>query len=191
MSRQPPKMQATVSCGAMRRGGWRAKPCAISSSRSAASWTVTQVVRVSNFFTYRDGNVPDYVLIEKPGPQTWRRSVYRYNIRTFGAPLMTAFDCPDPSVSTPSRSSSTTPLQALSLLNNHFVIEQSQFIAGRIGARGGGVEASEQVGAAYQLVLLRDPTDAERERAVRFVRQHGLAGLCRVLVNSNEFLYVF
>ncbi len=148
-------------------------------------------------FTYRDGNVPDYVLIEKPGPQTWRRSVYRYNIRTFGAPLMTAFDCPDPSVSTPSRSSSTTPLQALSLLNNHFVIEQSQFIAGRIGASsggeggGGGVEASEQVGAAYQLVLLRDPTDAERERAVRFVRQHGLAALCRVLVNCNEFLYVF
>ena len=141
-------------------------------------------------FTYRDGNVPDYVLLEKPGPQTWRRSVYRYNIRTFSSPLMSAFDCPDPSISTPSRSRSTTPLQSLSLLNNHFVVEQAGFLAERV-RNGAGDDPLAQVDAAYRLVLLRGPAGAERDRAGAFVRDHGLAAFCRVLLNSNEFLYVF
>ena len=141
-------------------------------------------------FTYLDGNVPDYVLLEKPGPQTWRRSVYRYNIRTFSSPLMSAFDCPDPSISTPSRSRSTTPLQSLSLLNNHFVVEQAGFLAERV-RNGAGDDPLAQVDAAYRLVLLRGPAGAERDRAGAFVRDHGLAAFCRVLLNSNEFLYVF
>jgi hypothetical protein len=141
-------------------------------------------------FQYRDGNVPDYQLVQQPGPQTWRRSVYGYNIRTFRSPLMAAFDCPDPSVSTPSRSQTTNPLQALSLLNNHFVVEQAGFIADRIRAAA-GEDAPSQVAAAYQQILLREPTAAQRDRAVAFLDAHGLAGLCRILLNSNEFLYVF
>jgi len=142
-------------------------------------------------FEYRDGNVPDYLLLERPGPETWRRSVYNFNTRSFHEPLMTVFDCPDPSVQTPRRERSTTALQALSLMNNPFVFEQSQRFAARIQALpGAGDDVAEQVAAAYRLALARLPTEAERQRAEEFVRTQGLFSLCRVLLNSNEFLYV-
>ena len=140
-------------------------------------------------FVYRDGNVPDYQIVELPGPETWRRSVYGYNIRTFHSPLISTFDCPDPSVSTPSRTQSTTPLQALSLLNNPFVVQQAGFLAQRIEAAAGANQPA-QVDAAYRIVFQRNPNEIEKSRAAEFVARHGLAGWCRVLLNSNEFLYV-
>ena len=142
-------------------------------------------------FEYRDGNVPDYLLLERPGPETWRRSVYNFNTRSFHEPLMTVFDCPDPSVQTPRRERSTTALQALSLMNNPFVFEQSQRFAARVEAQPGARDdVAEQVAAAYRLAFARQPTDAERQRAIEFVKVQGLFSLCRVLLNSNEFLYV-
>ncbi|MFO0944904.1 MAG: DUF1553 domain-containing protein [Planctomycetota bacterium] len=140
-------------------------------------------------FEYRDGNVPDYVLIDRTGPETWRRAVYMFNIRTFREPLLSAFDCPDPSVSTPARQRSTTALQALSLMNNPFMHEQSRFFAERV-TKEAGPELPKQVAHAYGLALTRRPSAGEVERAVRFVQSHGLASFCRVLLNSNEFLYV-
>lgn len=142
-------------------------------------------------FEYRDGNVPDYLLVENSGPDTWRRAVYMFNIRTFHEPLMTVFDCPDPSVATPRRDRSTTALQALSLMNNAFVFDQARHFAERI-QRAVGLDATPQSKAvqAYRYALARDPTEAETETGAEFVAQHGLLSLCRVLLNTNEFLYV-
>ena len=141
-------------------------------------------------FRYRDGNVPDYILLEEPGPETWRRSVYRFNIRTFQSPLMSVFDCPDASVQTPTRNYSTTALQALSLMNNRFTFQQSQHFAARVTAMA-GKDAGKQVNVAYRLALLREPTDTQRRQAVSFIQVHGLFSLCRVLLNTNELLYAF
>ena len=142
-------------------------------------------------FHYRDGNVPDYLLLEKPGPETWRRGVYMFNIRTFQEPLMSVFDCPDPSVQTPRRGQSTTALQALSLMNNPFVFDQSRALADRV-VRLAGKQASaeQQVQTAYRLAYARDPVPVETAGAIDFVKQTDLFSLCRVLLNSNEFLYV-
>jgi hypothetical protein len=141
-------------------------------------------------FLYRDGNVPDYVLLDEPGAETWRRSVYRFNIRTFQSPLMSAFDCPDASVQTPKRNYSTTALQALSLMNNRFTFQQSQHFATRVTAMA-GEGLGKQVDVAYRLALLREPTEDQRRQAVSFIQNHGLFSLCRVLLNTNEFLYAF
>ncbi len=142
-------------------------------------------------FNYRDGNVPDYQLLEKPGRETWRRGVYMFNIRTFQEPLMSVFDCPDPSVQTPRRGQSTTALQALSLMNNPFVFDQSRALAERV-IRVAGQQASveQQVQSAYRLAYARDPLPGETNGAVEFIKQADLFSLCRVLLNSNEFLYV-
>jgi hypothetical protein len=142
-------------------------------------------------FEYRDGNVPDYVLLEHPGSETWRRAVYAFNIRTFHEPLMSVFDCPDPSVQTPRREQSTTALQALSLMNNTFVFEQANHFAGRVHRSAGDAATPRELAiAAYRLALARDATAAERESAATFIQQADLLSLCRVLLNSNEFLYV-
>jgi hypothetical protein len=103
---------------------------------------------------------------------------------------MAAFDCPDPSVAMPRRIHTTSPLQALSLMNNAFVVRQAESFAGRLRAAA-GEDPQAQVIAAYRLALLRDPTEAQRVRAASFVQRYGLPALCRVLLNTNEFLYVF
>ncbi len=142
-------------------------------------------------FDYRDGNVPDYLLRENPGPETWRRGVYMFNIRTFQEPLMSAFDCPDPSVQTPRREQSTTALQALSLMNNAFVFAQAEHLARRIQAAAGPTaDTADYAVWAYRFALSRDPTPTQRTSAADFVREYDLAALCRVLLNTNEFLYV-
>jgi hypothetical protein len=141
-------------------------------------------------FEYRDGNVPDYVLLDNAGSETWRRAVYRFNIRTFQSPLINAFDCPDASVQTPNRSRSTTALQALSLMNNRFPFDQSKQFAARVTSLVGDDPVKQAI-TAYRLALLRDPTESQRTAAAKFIRAHGLFSLCRVLLNTNEFLYVF
>ena len=46
-----------------------------------------------------------------------------------------------------------------------------------------------QVRLAYRLALGREPSDEERGRAVKVVKEHGLRPLCWALFNSSEFVY--
>ena len=48
----------------------------------------------------------------------------------------------------------------------------------------------DQVGHAVRLIYLREPSDAEQTALVSFCQRHGLAAMCRVLFNSNEFIFV-
>ena len=59
------------------------------------------------------------------GPGFDRRSLYRMWARGGRSPFLDTFDCPDPSTATPRRASTTTPLQALALWNNAFVLRMA------------------------------------------------------------------
>jgi hypothetical protein len=110
-------------------------------------------------------------------------------VRAGAQPLLDALDCPEPSVSTPRRATTTTPLQALALLNDGFMLDQAEAFAGRL-RRESGVDGGAQVVRAYRLAFGRAP-DADEQRAARaFVAEHGLAPFCLALFNTNEFLYV-
>jgi len=122
-------------------------------------------------------------------PEYMRRSVYRTWIRGGRNGLLDVFDCPDPSTTSPKRAVTTTPLQALALLNNAFVLRMAERFALRIEAEA-GANAEDRVTRAYQLAYGRDPTDEERNVAAKVVSEHGTATLTRAIVNSNEFLYV-
>jgi hypothetical protein len=76
-------------------------------------------------------------------------------------------------------------VQALALMNNAFVIRQAGLLAERIEKEAGGAPVRK----AYELLFGREPTAKELERDAAFVAKHSLAALCRVLVNSNEFVY--
>lgn len=142
-------------------------------------------------FEYRDGNVPDYILLQEFPQETWRRTVYMCNIRTFREPLLTTFDAPDPCVQTARRDQTTTPLQALSLLNNPFIQEQSQKLSDKLSAAADqSAKVEELVASAYRVVLGRQPSPAEQRRAAEFASRYSLAQLCRVLFNSSEFVFV-
>ena len=118
-----------------------------------------------------------------------RRTLYRTWAHSGRSALLDVFDCPDPSTTSPKRAVTTTPLQALSLLNNAFVLHLAEKFADRI-QRDAGTEPARQVARAYELAYGRLPTDDERAIAVRVVRDDGLGVLTRAIFNSNEFVYV-
>lgn len=47
-----------------------------------------------------------------------------------------------------------------------------------------------QLGRAFQLALNRAPSDSELDVLAPYAAEHGLAAVCRVILNSNEFMFV-
>ncbi|HVU86013.1 MAG TPA: DUF1553 domain-containing protein [Pirellulales bacterium] len=118
-----------------------------------------------------------------------RRTLYRVWARSGRSALLDVLDCPDPSTTSPKRAVTTTPLQALSLLNNAFVLHVADKFAERV-ERDAGAEPARQVARVYQLAYGRLPAEDEQKIAIRVVREHGLGALARAIFNSNEFVYV-
>ena len=110
--------------------------------------------------------------------------------------LLDAHDCPDPSTVAPRRALTTTPLQALALLNNAFVLRMADRFAERLQADVGRIanpsekQLAEQMKRAYALAYGRQISAEELDWTAAFTKAHGLPALCRVIFNSNEFLYV-
>jgi len=134
-------------------------------------------------------NTQFYDMKDTVGPEFNRRSVYRTWVRSGRSSFLDAFDCPDPSTQTPKRAVTVTPLQALSLLNHSFVLRMSERFADRLRAASGD-DPARQVDQAFALAFARHPDAGERADTVAFIREYGLAEFCRVILNSNEFLYV-
>jgi hypothetical protein len=139
-------------------------------------------------FTIRVFNSTFYDLLDEASPAMQRRTVYRMSVNSAKNALLDSLDCPDPSVKAPRRAVTTTPLQALGLMNNSFVLRQSKQFADRVSKEAGSDPAA-RVTLAHRLVFGREPSAAERERAVGHVREHGIESLCWVLLNASEFLY--
>lgn len=130
-----------------------------------------------------------YFPIEEVKPEFCRRTVYRFNPRGGRSALLDTFDCPDPAATTPRRAVTTTPLQALSLLNNSFVLRMSNDFADRI-KKLAGEDSTKQVELAWQHSVGRMPTDDEKKLAVQLIENHGLHSLARALFNINEFVAI-
>jgi hypothetical protein len=129
-----------------------------------------------------------YQPFDKENVELNRRTIYRFSPRGGRMALLDVFDCPDPSSAAPRRSVTTTPLQALSLLNNAFVLRMADHLAKRVQQDSGENALDEQVKRSFQLCLGRSVTDDEQKLAEQLVKQHGLAALARVLFNTSEFL---
>ncbi len=80
------------------------------------------------------------------GPDVWRRSVYVYRKRGLAFPMFQVFDLPEQNVTSAARYVSTVPTQALTLLNDAFVLRQAQLFADRVkkeaGERSGQADRS-------------------------------------------------
>jgi hypothetical protein len=118
-----------------------------------------------------------------------RRSVYVYQRRSLPFPMFETFDHPDMNVSAGARNVSTVPTQALTLLNNPFVLLQADTLAERVAREAPG-DLAAQIGLAYQYALARPPTDTERSIALDMLEENSLADLTHVLLNLSEFLYL-
>lgn len=130
-----------------------------------------------------------YTAMAVQGPQYNRRTVYRFNPRGGRSALLDTFDCPDPAATAPRRAVTTTPLQALSLLNNSFVLKTADAFAARI-AKSSEQSVAAQVNTAWRLAVGRLPTAEEARLSRNLVTKHGLPALCRGLFNINEFVVI-
>ena len=140
-------------------------------------------------FKITEFNSTFYDLFDQDRPDFNRRTVYRISVNSAKDPLLESFDCPEPSVKAPRRNITTTPLQALGLMNNPFVLRQAKYLAERV-RDDVGADPGECSMRAYQLAFGRPPNEHEKQRAIAHIAEHGLTSFCWALVNSSEFLYV-
>jgi len=130
----------------------------------------------------------NYAAYDLDSPGGSRRSIYRFLFRTLPDPMMDALDSPTGNQSQPIRSESFTALQAFALLNHPFVVRQSGLFAERVAALE--ITTAGRARRAVELAWLRSPSDAELTEYEGHAERFGLANLCRLLLNSNEFHFV-
>src|SRR5206468_1857029 len=94
------------------------------------------------------------------GPDVWRRSVYVYRKRGLAFPMFQVFDLPEQNVTSAARYVSTVPTQALTLLNDAFVLRHAQLFADRVKKEAGS-DPARQIDLAYRIALTRPPTETE------------------------------
>ncbi len=130
-----------------------------------------------------------YDLADPADRSTWRRSIYRFIVRSQTQPFMTSLDCADPSMRVEKRNESLSAIQALALLNNGFMTTQAVEFAARV-AREAGDDPGAQIDRAVRLAFGRAPTEDESTALLELLRSHGLPAVCRTIVNLNEFTFV-
>ena len=140
-------------------------------------------------FEPNDNYVKVYTNKTEFGPPEFRRMVYQSKPRVELDNIFGTFDCPDAGQVAPKRTVSTTPLQALSLLNSTFAIQQAGFFAERLKKEAGS-ETKQQISRAFLLAFGREPAAAEVADSAALIGKHGLIVFCRALLNANEFVQV-
>jgi hypothetical protein len=135
------------------------------------------------------GQITVYKAKEALGPDVLRRMVYQFKPRLQQDRTFGAFDCPDATATAPRRNISTTPLQALNLLNDPFVRDQAARFAGRVQDEAGPA-AADQVRHAFRLAFGREPSAREQAASIAVVEAHGLTVLSQTLFNTNEFAFI-
>ena len=142
----------------------------------------------------------------RPDAMTWDesktyRSVYLPVMRDNLPRVLAVFDFAEPSMVIGKRDTSNTPSQALYMLNNPFVVQQSEKLARRIMSEASQVE--QQIRIALQLTYGRNPTLQETASAKRFFQKYqppgrlqrtrdvaALAAFCQALFASAEFRFL-
>lgn len=142
-------------------------------------------------FRFKDDHSPiyDHTARERINdPANWRRTVYRFTVRSVPNPFLECLDAADPNLNTPVRSTTITALQALALLNDPFLIRQAECFAERLERDQTDIDS--RIARAFWLCFGRRPTTPEKATLVDYARRRGLANACRVLFNANEFVFV-
>jgi len=141
----------------------------------------------------------------------WRRSIYGQQTRKEIPTLWEAFDLPPMNPNCVQRSESNVATQALHLMNDPLLRELAERFARRI-EREGGDGRDGRIIRAFQIAFARNPSAEELRDGGQLLRSctpvlaestsgaaaakgvepetQGLATLCRLLMNSAEFIYV-
>jgi hypothetical protein len=128
------------------------------------------------------------------GPEGRKRSIYVFQRRSLNLPLLETFDAAVPNSSCDRRRQSVTALQPLTMYDGDFVNSEAKYFADRV-LKEAGPDTGEQIQRAFLIAFGRPPSSGELAKVQIFLasvssKKDALLGVCRVLLNSNEFLYV-
>ncbi len=124
---------------------------------------------------------------------TNKRSAFLMVQRQRRHPFLALFDGSDPNASTPNRQTTTVPTQALYFINDPFFHSQASKLAEQTIVLQ---NSHSRVNSLYERLFQRLPTPEERDRTLRFADTYPgtelerWSALARVLMASNEFMYV-
>ena len=133
--------------------------------------------------------VVDYTEYDWGRPGAGRRSVYRFLFRTLPDPFMDSLDAADASQLTAVRTESISPLQALALLEQP-VRAPPERASGPAAGAGSATRSKTRCGSPSIWFSTGCPAPTSSPDLAAYTRRHGLVNLCRLLFNSNEFLFV-
>jgi hypothetical protein len=142
-------------------------------------------------FRFKNDHSPVYdhsapEVFDNPGVR--RRTLYRFTVRSVPNPFLECLDSADPNLNAPTRNTTITALQSLALLNDLFMIRQSQHFARRLENLTNDPRRRSE--AAFLLALGRRPGPEEARALETYASKHGLANACRFLLNTNEFAFI-
>ena len=141
-----------------------------------------------DLFNYTHDHSPRYDYLGKDSPEVWRRSVYRFVVRSVPDPLFEALDCADPNLNTPVRNQTLTAPQALAMLNDIFIVDQAKHTASYLSTQTPDVD--KQIQRLHHYALGRSTTPDELALLSDFNAEHGLENTTRLIFNLNEFMFV-
>ena len=130
----------------------------------------------------------EYRLHDPSDTKCFRRSVYRFLVRSQPEPFMASLDCADPSMQVDRRNESASPLQALSLWNDAFMLTTARLAEEK--SRANPATLDQQIERAW-LYSFSKPIPAEDLSVLKdLAKEHGMSSVWRVLWNSNRFVFV-
>jgi len=132
--------------------------------------------------------VIDYGVFDLDGPAGKRRSVYRFLFRTLPDPFMEALDCPAGDQIVPARTNSVTVQQVLAMWNDSLVLKQAAHLAAQLERER--TTTTARIDWAVRLAIGRAPSPTEAVQFTEYAERHGLANFCRLLFNTNEFMFI-
>lgn len=141
-------------------------------------------------YKFTQNNVCTYFPLDHHGPETYRRAVYHQNARASVVDLLSDFDLPDIAFAAPRRAATTSPLQALTLLNHSFTLDMADALAQRSGDHAVNQSVLSFIASTYGIALQREPSSVEREAALTFIEKYGRKAFCRAMLNVNELMFL-
>jgi len=123
----------------------------------------------------------------------YRRGMYTYFWRATPYPTLTVFDAPDATTSCTRRNRSTTPLQALTLLNDAAFHEMAGALADRI-VQADAKSDTDRITLAFNWCIGRDPVAREQAILLELLaagkssQANGWAAVARTMLNLDEFI---
>lgn len=132
-------------------------------------------------YKFTQNNVCTYFPLYVHGPETYRRAVYHQSARASVVDVLNDFDLPDIAFAMPKRANTTTPLQAVTLLNHSFTLDMAKALAARI-------QTGDAVNHAYRFTFQRQPSAKEDAIATQLIAATALKpSVAHCSMQTNSF----